>query len=130
LARCSCKIRWEKHPRAFVKVVEGSEIYNFPIHHLVHFYFKIGRKPQANRGTLTSSGARAWRRAVSPAQPRAQRLAPSTSASGPRPRLPEAHAPSPGPRAHRDGPKPELAPLTGHAAQRPGGPCGAPLCGR
>jgi hypothetical protein len=32
-----CKIRWEKHPRAFVKVVEGSEIYNFPIHHLEHF---------------------------------------------------------------------------------------------
>jgi hypothetical protein len=24
-------------PRAFVKVVEDSEIYNFPIHHLVHF---------------------------------------------------------------------------------------------
>jgi hypothetical protein len=27
-----------KHPRAFVEVVEGSEIYNFPIHHFVHFY--------------------------------------------------------------------------------------------
>jgi hypothetical protein len=27
----------KKHPRAFVKVVEGSEIYNFPIPHLVHF---------------------------------------------------------------------------------------------
>jgi hypothetical protein len=79
-----------------VKVVEGSEIYSFPIHHLVHFYFKIGRKPQANRGTMTSSGARARRRAGSPAQPRAQRLAPVTSASGPRPRLPEARAPSPG----------------------------------
>jgi hypothetical protein len=23
---------------AFVKVVEGSEIYNFPIHHFGHFY--------------------------------------------------------------------------------------------
>jgi hypothetical protein len=33
-----CKICWEKHPRAFVKVVEGSEIYNFLIHHFVHFY--------------------------------------------------------------------------------------------
>jgi hypothetical protein len=33
-----CKIRWEKHPRAFIKVVEGSEIYNFPIRHFVHFY--------------------------------------------------------------------------------------------
>jgi hypothetical protein len=40
LARHSCKIRREKHPRAFVKVVEGSEIYNFPIHHLVHFSCK------------------------------------------------------------------------------------------
>jgi hypothetical protein len=35
-----CKIRGEKHPRAFVKVVEGSEIYNFPIHLLVHFSCK------------------------------------------------------------------------------------------
>jgi hypothetical protein len=38
-----CKIRWEKHPRAFVKYLEGSEIYNFPIHHLVHFSCKISR---------------------------------------------------------------------------------------
>jgi uncharacterized membrane protein YoaT (DUF817 family) len=38
LASRFCKIRLEKHPRAFVKVVEGSEIYNFPIHHFVHFY--------------------------------------------------------------------------------------------
>jgi hypothetical protein len=37
------KIRREKHPRAFVKVVEGGEIYNFPIHHLVHFSCKISR---------------------------------------------------------------------------------------
>jgi hypothetical protein len=33
----------EKHYRAFVKVVEGSEIYNFPIHHLIHFSCKISR---------------------------------------------------------------------------------------
>jgi hypothetical protein len=39
-----CKICWEKHPRAFVKVVEGSEIYNFPIHHFVQFYSNFGRK--------------------------------------------------------------------------------------
>jgi hypothetical protein len=32
---------WRKHPRTFVKVVEGTEIYNFPIHHLVHFSCKI-----------------------------------------------------------------------------------------
>jgi hypothetical protein len=30
-----------KHPRAFVKVVDSSEIYNFPIHNLVHFSWKI-----------------------------------------------------------------------------------------
>jgi hypothetical protein len=35
-----CKIRREKHPGAFVKVVEGSEIYNFRIHHSVHFSCK------------------------------------------------------------------------------------------
>jgi hypothetical protein len=39
--RSLCKNREEKHPRAFVKVVEGSEIYNFLIHHLVHFSSKI-----------------------------------------------------------------------------------------
>jgi hypothetical protein len=39
-----CEIRWEKHHRAFVKVVEDSEIYNFPIHHLVHFSSKLGEK--------------------------------------------------------------------------------------
>jgi hypothetical protein len=38
-----CKNRGEKHHRAFVKVVEGSEIYNFPIHHLVNFSYKILR---------------------------------------------------------------------------------------
>jgi hypothetical protein len=26
---CLCKIRWEKHHRAFLKVVEGSELYDF-----------------------------------------------------------------------------------------------------
>jgi hypothetical protein len=42
--RSLCKNRWEKHHSAFVKVVEGSKIYNFPIHHLVHFSSKFGRK--------------------------------------------------------------------------------------
>jgi hypothetical protein len=57
LARRSCKIRREKHPRAFVKVVEGSEIYNFPIHHFVHFYSKFGRKSRSNRGTVKQIAA-------------------------------------------------------------------------
>jgi hypothetical protein len=46
-----CKIRGEKHHMAFVKVVEGSEIYNFPIHHFVHFYSKFWIISCSNRGT-------------------------------------------------------------------------------
>jgi hypothetical protein len=34
----------KKHLRAFVKVVEGSEIYNFDIHRPVHFSSNFGRK--------------------------------------------------------------------------------------
>jgi hypothetical protein len=37
-----CKIRGEKHYTTFVKVVEGIETYNFPIHHLEHFYTFFG----------------------------------------------------------------------------------------
>jgi hypothetical protein len=43
----SCSNRREKHYTAFVKVVEGSEIYNFPIHHFVHFYSTFWRKTQS-----------------------------------------------------------------------------------
>jgi hypothetical protein len=49
------------HPRAFVKVVECSEIYNFPIHHLVHFSCKTSSfypsnsaSPEENRPAATS----------------------------------------------------------------------------
>jgi hypothetical protein len=35
---------WGKHYTAFVKVVGGSYIYNFPIHHFVHLYSSFGRK--------------------------------------------------------------------------------------
>jgi hypothetical protein len=38
---------------AFVKVVEGSEIYNFPIHHFVHFYSTFGSFTCSNRDTCT-----------------------------------------------------------------------------
>jgi hypothetical protein len=62
-----CKIRGEKHYTAFVKVVEGSEIYNFPIHHFVHFYSKFLRKTQSNRGT-PSRLARARATALVPAR--------------------------------------------------------------
>jgi hypothetical protein len=63
LARRSCKIRREKHYTAFVKVVEGSEIYNFTIHHIVHFYSNFGRKSWSNRGTPSKFLPRARSRA-------------------------------------------------------------------
>jgi hypothetical protein len=37
-----CKICWEKHHRAFVEVVEGSDLYKFPYYHLVHFSSNLG----------------------------------------------------------------------------------------
>jgi hypothetical protein len=36
-----------------VKVVEGSEIYNFPIHHFVHFYSTFWSFTRSNRDTMT-----------------------------------------------------------------------------
>jgi hypothetical protein len=90
-----------------VKVVEGSWIYNFPIHHILHFYSKIWRKSISNRASLKSgrlSRDRPRRRA--PAPPRARpppsrrpcRLTPSR---GPPSRLPNTaprHVPRPDPR--------------------------------
>jgi hypothetical protein len=49
LASRFCKIRGEKHPRAFVKVVEGSEISNFGIHCSVHFSSNFWSKSQSNQ---------------------------------------------------------------------------------
>jgi hypothetical protein len=46
-----CQIRSEKHHTAFVKVVEGSEIYNFPIHYFVHFYSTFWSYTCSNRDT-------------------------------------------------------------------------------
>jgi hypothetical protein len=93
LARRSCKIRREKHPRAFVKVVEGSEIYNFPIHHFVHFYSKFGRKSRSNRGTVKQIAA-GTRHCASQCAGRARARRTAASVSGParafpRPPLPE-----------------------------------------
>jgi hypothetical protein len=82
-----------KHPRAFVVVVEGSEIYNFPIHHLLHFYSKFGRKSWSNRGTIKQITAETRRRANRCAgRARARRTAASASGPArafPRPPLPE-----------------------------------------
>jgi hypothetical protein len=113
-----CKIRWEKHPRAFVKVVEGSEIYNFPIHHLVHFYSKFWSFKRSNRGIVARFQA-SWRRAAtsragraharSPARPRcaSSRLPPSASRGRP---VPLDAVKFPPPRASSDRPVRPLLP--------------------
>jgi hypothetical protein len=67
-------LRGEKHPRAFVKVVEGSEIYNFPIHHFVHFNSIFWSFKCSNRGAVTQG--RAGRRHAAPRLPNA--LCPKT----------------------------------------------------
>jgi hypothetical protein len=87
---------------AFVKVVEGSEIYNFPIHTLVHFYFKIGRKSRSKKGTVKQFAAGTRRRAGRgdskatrvPCTPRAASLFPGRRLL---PVLPAEHAASPRP---------------------------------
>jgi hypothetical protein len=76
-----------------VKVVGGSEIYNFLIHTFVHFYFKIGRKTRSNRGTVKQIAAGTRRRA-SRCAGNARARSTAASASGParafpRPPLPE-----------------------------------------
>jgi hypothetical protein len=80
----------------FVKVVEGSEIYNFSIYHFVHFYSNFLRKTRSNIGTPTcfaphrNVAHRAHaRRAVTPAR------APTRSIPRQRPEAacPEAPAP-------------------------------------
>jgi hypothetical protein len=86
LASRFCKIRGEKHPRAFVKVVEGSEIYNFSNHHLVHFYSNIWSFRRSNSGAV--SQGRVSRRHAAPRRDvarraRARACAAPTSASEP-----------------------------------------------
>jgi ribosome-binding protein aMBF1 (putative translation factor) len=49
LASRFCKICGEKHPKAFVKVVEGSEISNFGIHCSVHFSTNFWSKSLSNQ---------------------------------------------------------------------------------
>jgi hypothetical protein len=85
-----------------VKVVEGSEIYNFPIHRLVHFSSKIESKTWSKwpRIKLLRQNPAAPRRRPS----RRARTAPYTPYH--RPALP--HAPSRGSRVPR-GPRPEAA---------------------
>jgi hypothetical protein len=91
-----------------VKVVEGSEVYNFPIHHFVHFYSTFWSYTCSNGGTGKHSASRAatshaahLRRAVPrPAPPGA----PYRGAHRPEAVCPEA----PRPEAPRpEGPLPE-----------------------
>jgi hypothetical protein len=75
-----------------MKVVEGSEIYNFPIHHFVHFYSTLWSFTRLNRGTgaLSASRATASRNArvrAAPAPRRTAARAPG-AARHPRSRLP------------------------------------------
>jgi hypothetical protein len=89
-----CKIRGEKHYTAFVKVLEGSEIYNFPIRHFVHFYSTFWSYACSNRVSgkwfqrLTSHCAPSRRRPCRAA--RRRRPAPPGTVRRPRPRTPKA----------------------------------------
>jgi hypothetical protein len=76
---------------AFVKVVGGTEIYNFSIQSFVHFSTKFWSKSISNRSSTNYTGARgALRRDVAQAARRAH--APVASVSAPA-RLP-SYAPS------------------------------------
>jgi hypothetical protein len=76
---------------AFVKVVEGSEIYNFPILHLVHFSSIFERKMSSKSPRLKHSRARA-RRAPAPRCAASESVPPAPF---------RGRTPSPGPRAPR-----------------------------
>jgi hypothetical protein len=69
-----------------VKVVEGSEIYNFPIHYFMHFYSTFWSFTRPNRGTGTLSASRTTvsrtaRMRAAPAPRRITARAPRRSAS-------------------------------------------------
>jgi hypothetical protein len=108
-----------KHRRAFVKVVEGSKIYNFPIHCFVHFYSNFWRFSCSNRGTLKH-----FRADGAPCRAR-QRHAAHTPV--PRRlgvhavRIPRSRAPSRGPRTRA----PQSHPRAMRLASRAPRPCPA-----
>jgi hypothetical protein len=81
---------------AFVKVVGGSEIYNFPIHHFVHFYSTFGSFARSKQGPWARSQAN--RRHAAPRLPR------RTEARAPRRPFPRAHRPE---AARPEAPRPE-----------------------
>jgi hypothetical protein len=104
-----CKIRWEKYPRAFVEVVEGSEIYNFAIYSFMHFSSSFGRKARS-KSPKSKHSRWARRRAATSRQPerRARRARHASGLPPPR-RLGPTDAPSRGTRAPSPGcTRPEL----------------------
>jgi hypothetical protein len=133
LACLPCKICWEKTHMAFVKIVGGSEIYNFRIKNLVHFYSNFWRKSRSNLGSANfKTAGRTVRRDVA-LRCRARALnvrvrvppdaPPPEVARRPRPRaFPRRRAPrsgNPRPCAHQ-GPR-----RTGRCAPRTAGPSAA-----
>jgi hypothetical protein len=82
-----CKIRGEKHYTTLVKVVGGSEIYNFHIHHFVHFYSKFLRKSRSNVASPTQE--------IRPGTARAPARQPHPALGIRTARLPRPCAPSP-----------------------------------
>jgi hypothetical protein len=86
---------------AFVKVVGGSEIYNFPIHHLLHFSTNFWRKSYSNRGSATrfqASWRSAPRRRATPARRSSPRSFPRPTRA---PRRIESRAPRASPLLRR-----------------------------
>jgi hypothetical protein len=93
----------------FVKVVEGSEIYNLPIHHLVHFYsiflefydFKQGYSGMVSRQPMSRRDVVRWAHPRARASPTAPRLGPPATlgfrvhARLPRPRASSTGRPAP-----------------------------------
>jgi hypothetical protein len=65
---------------AFVKVVEGSEIYNFSIHYFVHFYSTFWSFTCSNMDTATQLGQPTPRRA----KPRRRARRPHPACAAPR----------------------------------------------
>jgi hypothetical protein len=104
LARRSCKIRREKHPRAFLEVVEGDYIYNFHVHCLVKFYSSFWRFLRLNCGTVNfcRAGDAAPRRAATSRARACPRHAVPASTSGPTQPHPEVR-PFPRSRVPRSG---------------------------
>jgi hypothetical protein len=115
-----CKNRGEKHHRAFVKVLEGSEIYNFAFYSSVNFSCKIGRKSQLN--IATRNNPRGWNESRC-----ARRMPPYCRTRTPRqardPRF-EHHTPQDAPPHHVELPHSSA----GQHRRRPASPSASPPC--